>query len=322
MKRDMDTTRRDFLIAIARHYYIEDLSQREIADRYHISRSNVSKLLKACKEQNIVEIRIQSPSSQAVEIKGRLIDAFGLTDAVIAPTGADLEATKIEAARAGAAYLKSVVADNMRIGISWGTTLHKLVQEFTAPEVQGVEVIQFHGGFGATNPEIDGHELAGILARKLSGTYRVIHAPALVKNKELRDMLLSEPHVSGTIEAAGTVDIGLMGVGSNRSDISSMVRAGYLTTEESDQLARDGAIGILCGHHFSQTGELLSLPIDDRFVGISAETLTGIPRRMGIAVGQQKVPTILAALNGQLINILVTDEQTATGILYLKDSEH
>ena len=317
----MDITRRDFLITLARHYYEEDLSQQEIADRYTISRSNVSKLLKACKEEKIVEIRIQAPSSQALQLKTRLMETFGLEQAIIAPSGPDLETTKTETARAGASYLAALLKDSMKIGISWGTTLHRLVEEFHPRELTGVEVIQLHGGFGAKNPEIDGHELAGALAKKLRGAYRVIQAPAIVKNQALRDLLLGEPNIAEVVALAGTVHIALMGIGSNLPEISSMVRAGYLTEAESAELIEKGAIGVTCGLHFDKQGNMLSLPINDKHLGLSPEALLAIPKRFGVAAGSKKIGPILAALSGGLINILITDEQTAMGILYHHESD-
>ncbi|TFG63215.1 MAG: sugar-binding transcriptional regulator [Spirochaetales bacterium] len=322
VKHGMDITRRDFLITLARHYYEEDLSQQEIADRYSISRSNVSKMLKACKEEKIVEIRIQAPSSQALQFKARLEETFNIDHAIIAPSAGDTEATKTEAARAGAAYLCSLLEDSMKIGISWGTTLYRLVQEVTPPDVKNIEVIQLHGGFGAKNPEIDGHELAGMLARKLKGSYRVMQAPAIVQNHELRDLLLKEPNIAETIALAGSVHIALMGIGSNLPEISSMVRAGYLTEAESAELLEKGAVGVMCGLHFDKKGKLLSSPINDRHIGLPPEALLAIPKRFGVAVGSKKIQPILAALTGGLINILVTDEQTAMGILYHHETDN
>lgn len=321
MKHGLDITRRDFLITLARHYYEEDLSQQEIADRYDISRSNVSKLLKACKEEKIVEIRIQAPSSHALQLKTRIEETFSIDNAIIAPTAGDDEATKLEAARAGAAYLCSLLKNSIKIGISWGTTLYRLVQEVKPPDVKDVEVIQLHGGFGARNPEIDGHELAGILAKKLKGSYRVMQAPAIVQNPDLRDLLLKEPNIAETIRLAGAVHIALMGIGSNLPEISSMVRAGYLTEAESAELVGKGATGVICGLHFDKKGTILSSPINDRHIGLSPEALFAIPKRFGVATGSKKIEPIMAALLGGLINILVTDEQTAMGILYRHEAD-
>ena len=67
MKRD-----REFLIELATLYYEEGLSQQELADRFSLSRPSVSGLLKRCRSEGIVEIRIaSSPSSLASALEGR-----------------------------------------------------------------------------------------------------------------------------------------------------------------------------------------------------------------------------------------------------------
>ena len=66
MPRVPDTTRRDFLVEVAKLYYEQDLSQAEIAGRFDISRSLVSHLLKLSRQQGIVEIRINDTRSRTV----------------------------------------------------------------------------------------------------------------------------------------------------------------------------------------------------------------------------------------------------------------
>ena len=56
-------------------------------------------------------------------------------------------------------------------------------------------------------------------------------------------------------------------------------------------------------------------PIHDRIVGTGLETIKGIPRVIGVAGGKEKVAVIRAALCGGLINVLVTDDQTAAQLL-------
>jgi DNA-binding transcriptional regulator LsrR (DeoR family) len=45
------------------------------------------------------------------------------------------------------------------------------------------------------------------------------------------------------------------------------------------------------------------------------ETIKGVRRVIGVAGGKEKVTVICAALCGGLINVLVTDDQTASRLL-------
>ncbi|AGY92633.1 hypothetical protein SPICUR_08525 [Spiribacter curvatus] len=57
-------------------------------------------------------------------------------------------------------------------------------------------------------------------------------------------------------------------------------------------------------------------PLSDRTVAIDLESLRTIETRIAIAGGYDKVPAILAALRGQLINVLITDAATGEAILH------
>ena len=70
--------RRDLLIRVAKLYYYEGLSQGEIAGKIGVSRSNVSKMLQACKDRQIVEIRIDETSSTGLYLESELARRLGV----------------------------------------------------------------------------------------------------------------------------------------------------------------------------------------------------------------------------------------------------
>ena len=55
--------------------------------------------------------------------------------------------------------------------------------------------------------------------------------------------------------------------------------------------------------------------LDDRVVGIDADTLRKVPRRIGIAGGESKHSAIHAAVIGGWVNVLLTDTGTASALL-------
>jgi DNA-binding transcriptional regulator LsrR (DeoR family) len=313
--KEIDPARRDLLVDVARLYYEQDLSQLEISRRYDISRSSVSNLLKLCRDQGIVEIRIHDSSSHTARMQHDLVSRFGLVHAVVVPASPDPAQATVHVGRAAAAWLEPRIRDGLRIGISWGTTLYELVRHVSPAARVGIEVVQLHGGLGAGNPDIDGFGLAQKLAEKLRGSYRLMQAPMIVQDFALKRMLLQEPGIAQALRAGAAVDIALFGIGSNIPGISSLVRAGYLREEESAALLSQGAVGTVCGLQIDVEGRALSSGVNDRLIGIDRDTLLGIPVRLGAAAGAQKADAVLAALRGSLITTLVVDEETAARIL-------
>jgi DNA-binding transcriptional regulator LsrR (DeoR family) len=71
----------------------------------------------------------------------------------------------------------------------------------------------------------------------------------------------------------------------------------------------------VCQRFFDAAGKLVPSDLDGRVVGIDADTLRRIPRRIGIAGGQSKHSAIQAAVLGGWINVLLTDTGTASALL-------
>jgi DNA-binding transcriptional regulator LsrR (DeoR family) len=114
---------------------------------------------------------------------------------------------------------------------------------------------------------------------------------------------------------ASSVDIPLFGIGSNVPGISSLVRSGYLGTEESATLLAAGAVATVCGLQIDAAGEVLATDVNEKLVGIDRAILGRISTRLRVAAGAEKAPAVLAALRGHWITMLVVDEPVAEAIL-------
>jgi DNA-binding transcriptional regulator LsrR (DeoR family) len=84
---------------------------------------------------------------------------------------------------------------------------------------------------------------------------------------------------------------------------------------DQDTLHAAGAVGDVCLRFFDTAGNLVPSALDDRVVGIDANTLRKIPRRIGIAGGQSKHGALHAAVTGGWVNVLITDTATAAALL-------
>jgi deoxyribonucleoside regulator len=306
----------NLLISVAKLYYVEGLSQQEIADRISVSRPTVSNLLKRCKEEGIVEVRIKETNSLAYVLQRELKSAFGLRDVVVVPSGPDESLTVEEIGRAAAEQLVRSLRDGSRIGISWGVTTYKAVMALNvAPKYQNIEVCQLVGALGSIDPIHDGYELARTLAMKLNGTFTTIQAPGVVSSVEAKAYFMREPGIAAAIEKARAVDVAILSVSSDEPESSSLVRAGFITGEESAEISRKGSVGHSCGLHFDLDGNLFPSPLNDRIVGISSEDLRRIPEVILAACGTGKAYAILGALRSGLYHVLAIDEAAALKIL-------
>jgi DNA-binding transcriptional regulator LsrR (DeoR family) len=82
-------------------------------------------------------------------------------------------------------------------------------------------------------------------------------------------------------------------------------------TEELEMLREKGAVGDILYRFFDGDGNPVQTPLADRVTGMKLDQLQRVDRVVGIAGGARKITAIRGALNGGLINTLITDRFTA-----------
>jgi DNA-binding transcriptional regulator LsrR (DeoR family) len=142
----------------------------------------------------------------------------------------------------------------------------------------------------------------------------------IVDNEAARDALLQDRNIRETIARAKQADIMLVGIGTPDPELYSLLRAGYVTETEAQDIRAAGVTGDICGHHYSLTGEWLDIDINHRAIGINLDVLTKIDRVIGVAGSSQKGAAILGTLLGGYVNVLVTDDRAAQKVLALHKS--
>lgn len=316
----MDEERQKLLAGVASMYYEQGMTQEEIARELKYSRSGISRLLAEAHAARIVEIRIRWPLIRSRSSEQALLRRFGNLREVHVLTCTTLTYVQMlrQLGEHAARLVEQWVEDGSVLGVSWGTGVYEVASALHPERAYpNLTVVQMIGALGTADPQIDGPELARRVAQAYGGRYQILPAPLIVETETMRNALLADRRIRQVLDLAQQARLAIVGVGSTDPEVSSMVRAGYLTAEEISRVAADGAVGDVCGIHFDIYGNLLDLPIGRRIVGIQPDALRRIPMVLGIAAGPSKAPAILGALRARLINALVTDEATARQVLTL-----
>lgn len=307
--------KRDMLIAVAKMYYIEGLSQQEIADRINQSRSNVSRMLKICVDEKVVEFKINDTSSVALELQNSIKQMFGLKEVIIVPTNPSPDQNKINLGETAARYLDGILNMGMLLGVGWGTTIYHIAKAVNAASTKRVDVIQLVGGVGAKSIDTDGHEIVKTFAKALNGNAYILQAPLFVQSKVLKDMLMQEPNIAEHFRRINEVDVAVIGMGGVHPSQSALCRAGFITQDEAKKLIEEGVTADVCGTQLDIEGRRIALHTSDRVIAISYDQLKNIKFVVGVAVGVDKTDAILASLRGKMINVLIIDEAAAFSVL-------
>jgi len=316
-----DEARLAFLAQIASLYYDRGMSQQEIAKEVNVSRSAISRLLTEARQNGIVEIIVHYPWRTSPELERELIATFNLKAArVLLRENKSYDEMLQGLGVLTVRYLDSILYDGLVIGISWGTALYQMIRAMPPRNLSAIEVIQLIGATGAENLPTDGPILAQLLSDRLGGFCRYLHAPLIVDNEAGRDTLLQDRNISKTLERAEQADIALVGIGCPLSDLYSLLRSGYVDEAEAQRIRKAGAVGDICGQHYSLQGHWLDIDINRRVVGLTLEGLTKIGMVIGMAGSSRKGPAILGALRGGYLDVLITDDQAAQKALALHQS--
>ena len=125
----------------------------------------------------------------------------------------------------------------------------------------------------------------------------------------------SVPGSGAGCSAGAASGIAITSVSPDDPKNSSLVRAGYIMPEESEEISRKGSVGHHCSGHFDVRGAVVASSLNDRIVGITVEDLKRIPNVILAACGAVKAEAILGALRSGLFHYLATDEAAALKVL-------
>ena len=310
-------SRIQLLASVATFYYDDGMTQMEIARRTGYSRSAVSRLLSEARDRGIVDIRINYPIQRTTDLEDALKKDFNLTSAFVVSAG-NLDHARVLRllGRVGARYLEDHLPEEGILGVSWGTALYEVANELRTRHAPAMQVVQMIGAVGHGDPTIDGPELAQSLAHTLGASYHTLHAPLLVEDISTRAPLMNERNVRQALALVREANMALVGIGSVEADLSSLVRAGYLSEHEMLAVKEEGAVGDICATHYDLNGKILDIKINKRVVGIELNDLRSSDCQVvAVAGNNRKSPAILGALRGGFVDVLITDTSAAQAVL-------
>ncbi len=306
--------RTKFISRISKLYYLEGLTQQQIANKLNISRTKVSRYLDRARKENIVEIKINSPKEDFSNLEYEIEEKFKIKECNIVHSSENDEDMLEEMAGGLNNLLERILKDESYMGIGWGSSLRSIANYIKVSGKSEVKVIPMIGGLGKIGTGVHTNSVAKTIADGLGGISYMIHSPAVLDSKEAREMVEKDSSTRDIIELADKIDTALVGL----SDIgpgSTLINTGDFDMEEFSYLKGLGVVGDVNLIFIDETGRHVPSKIDGRVVRVPVEKLKKIRNIIGVAFGKQKVKTILGALNGNIINILFTDEDTAKIII-------
>lgn len=305
---------------IARMYYENGMRQSDIARQLGLSQATISRLFNRAREEGIVRISIHIPQGVFSEMEEHIIDTFNLRDAIIVDCLHDDEQLiQRNIGAAAAYYLESTIKPNEIIGISsWSSTLLAMVDAMhQMPRKPDVRVVQVLGGIGNPSAEIHATRLTSRFAKLVNGTATFLPAPGIVGSEGALQVLLADQYIQEAMTLFDEVSLALVGIGTVEPSELLADSGNIFSNEELDNLRNKGAVGDILLRFYDAFGQPVENSLNDRVVSMSLSQLRRASRSVGVAGGKRKFKTILGALRGGLINVLITDCFTAQRLIDL-----
>lgn len=308
-------------------FHNQPIGRRVLADMLNVGERTVRTEIGFLKEQGLIEINTSgmTVTSEGVEIIHKLNDfiheikglsevekkiqsSLNLKKVIIVP--GDVEENPLvlkDLGKACANYVKDVLRDNSIIALTGGSTLKEVVEAFPrVTNLSQIQVVPARGGMGK-KVETQANTLAATLAKKLNGTYKMLHISENL-SLDIIGTLLKEEAVKVVIDTIHKADVLIYGIG----NAVQMARKRGVPQQEIDNLINNGAVGEAFGCYFNKDSKIIS---ETTAIGIKINEARKIKTHIAVAGGKNKVESIIATEYNDNDGVLVTDEAAAKGIL-------
>jgi len=310
--------REDDAFRAATMYYLQDETMDVVARNLGVSRSTVSRLIKAARESGMVRISVQEPSRTGAALSNRLGKAFGVKAHVIPVRENTTPLHRLDQVAMVAARLVSEwFGSEMTMGVAWGTTMSAISRHLVPTHTQGSAVVQLNGSANTTSRGIAyGADLTSTVATAFNATAHHFPVPAFFDFAGTKQAMWRERSVRRVLDVQRRMDLAVFSVGSLTAQVPSHVyTAGYLTGTELADLRNEGVVGDVCTVFLREDGTYRDIELNERASGPTPQELQAIPKRVCVVAGERKVPAVLGALRAKVMTDLIIDETTAVRLL-------
>lgn len=295
-------------------YYIADNTQEEIATKLNVSRQAVQRLVALAVSEKLIKFRLDHPLSNCIALAEALRDKFELSTCEVVPVSTDGSRNGLGICAATHLETYLVAKAPTIMAFSSGRTLRAMVEQIPSmnqPQHKIVSIVGNMAHYGRAGH----HEVVMHLSERTGAEVYPVPTPVVATSVKERKLLQTQQSfitVESLVNQAKVTFVGIGNIGWN----APLHESGFINDQEITELIELGAIGEIAGWAYNQQGILLKKATNTRVAGVPLKQpvhrLT-----IGVAGGLHKKEALEAALQGRLINGLITDEAVAKSILQM-----
>ena len=295
-------------------YYVGGMTQDQIAGELGVSRQRAQRLISRAMAEGLIQVRLNHQIGLCLDLETRLTDRFGLTRCRVAPTLAAGDDPVRSIAPSAAMELERYLrmTEPQVIAFGTGRTLRAMAEQFNPTEAQHHRIVSLIGNI-APDGSATLYDVIRRVAEKLMSPYFPMPVPVISDTAEERAFYHRLRPVQAVVALVAQADVTFVGVG-QMTDDAPLVVDGFVSPAEMADFQRKGAAGEIASWVYDDQGLYISSDRDQLVGAVRVEPGRDKPV-IGVCAGPNKIRAIRAALQGRIINGLVTDEATAAAIL-------
>jgi DNA-binding transcriptional regulator LsrR (DeoR family) len=294
-------------------YYIAGKTQDEIARALNGSRPSAQRLVSLCRTEGLISFRLNHPIAACMSLAERLNDRYGLTHCDVVPSDGDADATFAHVTEAASIVLERMLRKDEPLLIAVGTGRSvRASAARVAPMSRPLHRLVALAGNISPDGSASRFNALDKLAELTGAQAFPLPLPMHATDGAQRDLMLAIDCVAQAFRMAEEADLWLMGL-SQFDPEGPLYRDGFITRDELLDLMRCQAVGATLAWAFDARGRILDHPVNRRVTSVRPGPSTR--PRICVAHGARKVRALRAALEGGLVNGLVTDEATAQALM-------
>lgn len=313
-KHENETSRLDDAARAGWLYYVAGDTQDEIARKLGVSRQSAQRLVSLAVSEKLIKVRLDHPIARCMELGHQLRERFGLLGCEVVPSDPDAPASMKGIAQAGAAEMERHLKSNHPkiLALGTGRSLRACVEQLPPMDCPQHRIVSLLGNM-MSDGSASAYNVVIRMADRVNARHYPMPLPVFARSADEKRILHNQEPVHNILELIRQADATFVGVG-NLGPTAPLLVDGFVSRDDIRALDKAGAVGEITSWIYDRDGVLIEGLINDR---VASAPLVRDPVNpvVGIAVGEVKVPAILGALRGRLINALITNEFTAELLL-------
>ncbi|RWP30670.1 sugar-binding transcriptional regulator [Mesorhizobium sp.] len=312
-RQDSGSNRLDDAARAGWLYYVAGNTQDQIASTLGISRQTAQRLVSLAVSEGLIKVRVDHPIANCLDLAARLKSRFALDLVEVVPSDPASSST-IGVAVAAAAEIERRLRSPTPIVMAIGTgrTLKAAIEQLPPMECPQHKVVSLTGNISPDGSAAF-YNVIFTMADRVKARSFPMPLPVIASSPQEREMLLSQPMIQPTLALAAEADVTFVGIG-DLGPQAPLYEDGFISESELKALQKAGGVAEIVGWVFDREGRMIEGITNDR---VSSASLPSREKSLviALAMGERKLPGILAAVNRRLVNGLITDERTAAALL-------